>query len=234
MTNKFLQHIGNKGLKTQEMAHNLINDKQSQTELSQVFSTMDKALAYAGGKTFANLPGFDKQGNPLPGSVMDYGKNRVPLITTIKGDSFVQLPYKYKTDEGTLQGTLTMPVKAGNQDYIYSIYDRVDKKTKNSSDPLDKQTNATIKVAKFNQIHGNDFNSVYANSLKVSAQRPEVKITSITIADGIGNPIEVDLVKRHPGGGGNAAYYSIKFPDGQYIGKFGSTDALKQAVMEGE
>jgi hypothetical protein len=234
MTNKFLQHIGNKGLKTQEMAHNLINDKQSQTELSQVFSTMDKALAYAGGKTFANLPGFDEQGNPLPGSVMDYGKNRVPLITTIKGDSFVQLPYKYKTDEGTLQGTLTMPVKAGNQDYIYSIYDRVDKKTKNSSDPLDKQTNATIKVAKFNQIHGNDFNSVYANSLKVSAQRPEVKITSITIADGIGNPIEVDLVKRHPGGGGNAAYYSIKFPDGQYIGKFGSTDALKQAVMEGE
>lgn len=234
MTNKFLQHIGNKGLKTQEMAHNLINDKQSQTELSQVFNTMDKALAYAGGKTFANLPGFDEEGNPLPGSVVDYSKNRVPLITTIKGDSFVQLPYKYKTEEGTLQGTLTMPVKAGNQDYIYSVYDRVDKKTRNSDDPLKKQTNATIKVAKFNQIHGNDFNSVYANSLKVSAQRPEIKITSITIADPTGNPVEVDLVKRHPGGGGNAPYYSIKFPDGQYIGKFGSTDALKQAVMEGE
>lgn len=234
MTNKFLQHIGNKGLKTQEMAHNLINDKQSQTELSQVFNTMDKALAYAGGKTFANLPGFDEEGNPLPGSVVDYSKSRVPLITTIKGDSFVQLPYKYKTEEGTLQGTLTMPVKAGNQDYIYSVYDRVDKKTRNSDDPLKKQTNATIKVAKFNQIHGNDFNSVYANSLKVSAQRPEIKITSITIADPTGNPVEVDLVKRHPGGGGNAPYYSIKFPDGQYIGKFGSTDALKQAVMEGE
>lgn len=234
MNNKFLQHIGNKGLKTQEMAHNLINDTQSQTELSQVFNTMDKALAYAGGKTFANLPGFDKQGNPLPGSVVDYSKNRVPLITTIKGDSFVQLPYKYKTEEGTLQGTLIMPVKAGNQDYIYSVYDRIDKKTKNSDDPLKKQTNATIKVAKFNQIHGNDFNSVYANSLKVNAQRPEIKITSITIADPTGNPVEVDLVKRHPGGGGNAPYYSIKFPDGQYIGKFGSTDALKQAVMEGE
>ena len=240
IANQFLHHTGNKGLQTQEMAHNLINDKQSQAELSQVFGTMDKALAYAGPKTFANMPGFDEQGNPVAGSKIDYSKNRVPLITTIKGDSFIQIPYTYDAKEfgGSGQGTLTMPVKSGNQDYIYSVYDRVDKKTRNSDDPLKKQTNATIKVAKFNQTYGNDFNDVKANSYEVSAKQPEVELTTITIPDENGRGLNVKLVKRHPGGGGNEPYYSIKMPskDGgyEYIGKFKTPDALKQAVMEGQ
>jgi hypothetical protein len=242
IANKLLQHTGTKGLQTQEMAHNLINDKQSQAELSQVFGTMDKALAYAGPKTFANMPGFDEQGNPASGSKLDYSKSRVPLITTVKGDSYIQIPYTYDAKEygGSGQGTLTMPVKTGNQDYVYSVYDRVDKKTKNSDDPLKKQTNATIKVAKFNQMYGNDFNDVVTNypSYKVSAAKPEVEITTIIIPDQNGRGLPVKLVKRHPGGGGNDPYYSIKMPNKDrgydYVGKFKTPDALKQAVMEGQ
>jgi hypothetical protein len=48
----------------------------------------------------------------------------------------------------------------------------------------------------------------------------------------MGNPMVIKVVKRFPDGGGTQPYYSVKYPDGTYMGRFGDVNALRIALME--
>jgi hypothetical protein len=225
-----LAYAGNKGLEVNKMSYDLINDQRSQKELGLAFSTIDKVIAYAGTTSYQGMPGFDEKGNPLPGTKVAVGGNKQAMLTLHGGQVYVRLPYSYKGGEGMI----TIKPKTGTEDYIYAALDRIDKATAGSDDRLKKQTNATIKNAKFVQVYGNTINDVRANSpaFQVSKENPEKTLGDISIPDPMGNPMVIKVVKRYPDGGGTQPYYSVKYPDGTYMGRFNDVNALRVALME--
>jgi hypothetical protein len=228
-----LAYAGNKGLEVNKMSYDLINDQQSQEELGQAFSTINKVIAYAGTTSYQGMPGFDKKGNPLPGTKIDVGGNKQPLMTLHGGQVYVQVPYAYKGGEGMI----TIKPKTGTEDYIYSALDRIDRATEGSTDRLKKQTNTTIKNAKFVQVYGNTINDVRANSptFNVDKNHPEKTLGVISVPDPMGNPMTVEVVKRYSEGegGGTQAYYTVKYPGGKYVGRYTDVNALRADIMIG-
>jgi hypothetical protein len=233
MQQSLLAYAGNKGLEVNKMSYDLINDQRSQKELGQAFSTINKVIAYAGTTSYQGMPGFDDKGNPLEGTKIAVGGNKQPIMTLHGGQVYVQVPYSYEGGEGMI----TIKPKTGTEDYIYSALNRIDKATAGSEDRLKKQTNATIKNAKFVQVYGNTINDVRANSpaFAVDAAHPEKTLGVITIPDPMGNPMVVEVVKRHSEGegGGSLPYYTVKYPGGKYVGRFNDINALRADMMIG-
>ena len=227
-----LSWSGKKGLEVNKMTYDLINDQRSQTELGQIFSTVDKVISYAGVESYAGMPGFDENGNPLPGTKITVGGNKQPMLTLHGSQVYIRMPYAYEGGEGML----TVKPKVGTEEFIYDILDRVDKSTEGSTNPLKQQTNESIRNAKFTQVYGNTINDVRANSpaFQVDKAHPERTLGDIVIADPQGNPMAIKIVKRFPDSGGTQPYYTVKYPDGTYMGRFNDVNGLRAALMVGQ
>lgn len=236
ITNSALATVGKKGLKANQMTFELINNAESEKTLSYHLSTIDKVINYKGKQSFRGLPGFDENGNPEPGTVIAYDTYKKPRVILNGGVPYIQVPYKFKGGEGT---TTIIP-RPGTQDFIYSELKKVANATAGSNDPVKKQTNAEVNNALFTQAYdpSSNITQVRADSpnFKLDSKHKEATLGAITIADPMGNPMQVEIVKRLPEGGGAKPYYAIKFPavgkqNALYKGNYEDVNSLRSSIM---
>jgi hypothetical protein len=232
ITNNFIVHAGRKGLKSEEMAYELLNDPKNQKILSEHFMTIDNVIrsSRTGSQGFAGLPGFDDEGNPEKGTDVLRGTGITPKIIVHNGQISLAVPYKH--EGGT--GTLTIEPQPGSEGLIGRIVRDNKSRLLKSNDPTDIQTYNTLSEAQFALIHGNAANDVSASNPanNVSQERKRAPITNIEIADSYGNPMKVKIVKTWQGDG-VPPRFSIQLPDYKLMGDFATLTDLKIAMMQG-
>lgn len=233
ITTQFMVHAGRKGLKSEEMAYELLNDPKNQKTLSEHFMTIDNVIrgSAIGSKGFAGLPGFDDEGNPEPETQVLRGEGITPKIVVHNGQISLAVPYKHK--DGT--GTLTVEPQPGSEGLVSRIIRDNKKRLAKSNDPTDIETYNTLSEAEFGLIYGNDLNDIKANNPAntVYAEKKVLPLKTFYYPDANGNPSKVSIAKVWQGEG-VPARFTIRFADGSLLNQdFATVRDLKIAMQQG-
>jgi hypothetical protein len=226
--------VGSKGFKSEEMAYNLLNDQKNNKLLASHFSTMNQVMANGVKAGFAGQPGFDDEGNKLPGTDIKVSQYALPKFVFHEGNTYIGVPYTYSQEGKQTSGTLYVVPQPGSNTYISQVVNSHRKQLKNATDPLSKETYATLSNMAFSLTHGNDVNDVMANAdiFDVSKAEPTKVLGIISGADSRGNAKPIEVVKKYNGQGVDPTYGIRYTGESEIFGNYGTVSALRAAYMQ--
>ena len=230
LVNQAVSGVGARGVKSEEMAYNLLNDKANNKLLATHFSTLDQVLANGVKSGFAGQPGFDDKGNPEEGTDIKVSENALPKFVFHGGNTYIGVPYKHKGGSGTLY---VVP-QTGSNTYISQVINTHRQELKKHDDPLSKEAYESLSNIAYSLKYGNDVNDVYANTaiFDVSKAEPIKTLGVITMPDSSGNGKTVEIVKQYKGQGVPPSY-GIRYTGSENVmGNYGSVNALRTAIMQ--
>jgi hypothetical protein len=101
-----------------EMGFRLVGDEKVDKSLSnELLSVSDlNSFMPVGGKSWNSVPGFNEQGKLLPGTTLLEGK--APKLVTQGNQVFLEIPYKYKDEDGKSMET-SVKVRAKPEERVY-------------------------------------------------------------------------------------------------------------------
>jgi hypothetical protein len=101
-----------------EMGFRLVGDEKVDKSLSNELLSISDLNSFmpVGGKSWNNVPGFNEQGKLLPGTTLLEGK--APKLVTQGNQVFLEIPYKYKDEDGKSMET-SVKVRAKPEERVY-------------------------------------------------------------------------------------------------------------------
>lgn len=227
---KALVGIGTRGIKSEEMAYNLLNDKANNKLLATHFSTLDQVLANGVKSGFAGQPGFDDKGNPEEGTDIKVSENALPKFVFHGGNTYIGVPYKHKGGSGTLY---VVP-QTGSNTYISQVINTHRQELKKHDDPLSKEAYESLSNIAYSLKYGNDVNDVYANTaiFDVNKIKPTKTLGAIILPSPSGNADRVEIVKQYKAEGVPPTYGIRYIGEKEIYGNYGSLAALRTDIAD--
>jgi hypothetical protein len=171
-----------------EMGFRLVGDEKVDKSLSNELLTIADLNGFmpVGGKSWNNVPGFSEDGKLMPGTSLLEGKT--PKLITQGNQIFLEIPYKYKDEDGkSLDGSIKVRPKPEQRVYFSEILRKValdNYQIKNKNDAA-AQNFDTFAVALFNNETQSKLTRQAADAAEVSDANRYVVLERVKVADGV-------------------------------------------------
>lgn len=170
-----------------EMGFRLVGDKKVDQSLSNELLTVSDLNSFmpVGGKSWNNIPGFNAEGRLMPGTSLLEGKT--PKLITQSNQVFLEIPYKYKNEDGKLmEGSVKVRPKPEQRVYFSEILRKValDNYQIKDSNAAAAQNFDTFSVALFNNETQSKLTRQAADATEVSSSNKYVVLERVKVADG--------------------------------------------------
>jgi hypothetical protein len=171
-----------------EMGFRLVGDEKVDKSLSNELLTVADLNGFmpAGGKSWNNVPGFSEDGKLMPGTSLLEGKT--PKLITQGNQIFLEIPYKYKDEDGkSLDGSIKVRPKPEQRVYFSEILRKValdNYQIKDNNDAA-AQNFDTFAVALFNNETQSKLTRQAADAAEVSSSNKYVVLERVKVADGV-------------------------------------------------
>jgi hypothetical protein len=171
-----------------EMGFRLVGDEKVDKSLSNELLTVADLNGFmpVGGKSWNNVPGFSEDGKLMPGTSLLEGKT--PKLITQGNQIFLEIPYKYKDEDGkSLDGSIKVRPKPEQRVYFSEILRKValdNYQIKDNNDAA-AQNFDTFAVALFNNETQSKLTRQAADAAEVSSSNRYVVLERVKVADGV-------------------------------------------------
>jgi hypothetical protein len=171
-----------------EMGFRLVGDEKVDKSLSNELLTVADLNGFmpVGGKSWNNVPGFSEDGKLMPGTSLLEGKT--PKLITQGNQIFLEIPYKYKDEDGkSLDGSIKVRPKPEQRVYFSEILRKVALDNYQIKDKNDAaaQNFDTFAVALFNNETQSKLTRQAADAAEVSDANRYVVLERVKVADGV-------------------------------------------------
>lgn len=207
------QKLLDKGLVKNEMSYRYVGDKNADKQIMNYFLQENDLSNFqpAYSENQKGQPGFDEEGKLLPSTTFDFTDKTTPKMIKHGNSLFLEVPIKYKNEDGVVvQGTTIVKPKKGYELSFERLLNKIDQTSSDfnkgeSADPLDRQTNDMVKVAKFDQRYKSNFSNSLVKAVNVGEELGSQEIVTAIPFDA-NNPnmanVNIEVVKVSTGDGG--------------------------------
>jgi len=223
--NKFIEKV-NKSNIVQEMSYDLVDVPKVGLSLQRAFPTINDVIqslsAEGQGGFFKGQPGFDKNGNPLPGTNLDYSESKKPNLRFHGSQTYLRFPIKLEDGSKT---SVVVIARKGMEPKLEETFLNVINASQG-----DSKLETTNRKTMYNNLFelrypGNNITDVKGDQLKVDSKNLEETVGTVTTPNGT-----LSVVKRHTG---ERPIYILQDRGGNKVGEdFESVRAAREVMGE--
>lgn len=166
----------------QIMSFNYVGDKKVNTALSSLFTSIGNLNSFVPveSRSWDNVPGFDEDGNLLPGTSFDFDNGQSIKLIKHANQLYYEVPLNIKTDNGTLKNTVLVKPKPGTEAKHEQILGYiVQQSRKNIENPTSKQTYDMAQSSLYDLQHKSNLTDISAESFSVDRGAAPVVLETV-------------------------------------------------------
>lgn len=149
---------GDETVNKESMGFRYVGNDDVNDALANYFNGAASLSAFnpAYGDNWNNQPGFNDEGTLLQGTKIDNSENKGIRLVKQGSESLFEIPIVTGTGDNAVRSLVYVKPKKGMNPQLEALLDNMDYLS-NGNSPKDKQTNAMVKVMKFNTAYQNQF-----------------------------------------------------------------------------